>query len=100
MKRAFTSGLYIGMFGLALLAAGCSTYYKVTDPASGKVYYTDDIKSDKKAGAIKFEDARNKSMVTLQNSEVKEISDDEYKAAMKASETAPADKPAQNSQPQ
>jgi uncharacterized protein YceK len=59
--------------------AGCASYYKVTDPASGRVYYTDDI--DKKAsGAIEFKDEVTKSQVTLPTSEVMEITEDQYKA--------------------
>jgi len=96
MNRMIKSGLYAVVFGLAFVAMGCSStsYYKITDPASGNVYYTSDIKSDKNVGSVKFLDERSKSVVTLQNSEIKEISDEEYKAAMSAPKTTPAEKPA------
>jgi len=64
---------------------GCSSYYQVKDPDSGSLYYTKDY--DKvKSGAIKFKDAKTGSEVTLQSSEVKEISSDEYKKAVEDKE--------------
>jgi hypothetical protein len=40
------------------MAAGCSTsYYRVTDPESGKTYYTNKIEKAVQGGAVKFEDA-------------------------------------------
>jgi uncharacterized protein YceK len=58
---------------------GCASYYKITDPASGKVYYTEDI--DKTgSGTILFKDEVTKSQVTLPTSEVLEITEDQYKA--------------------
>jgi hypothetical protein len=94
MKRTFVSNLYVVVFGCALLATGCaSTYYKVTDPASGKVFYTEEVKAES-SGAVKLKDARSKAVVTLQNSEVIEISEDQYKAGLAAPVSAPAVAPA------
>ena len=83
------------VFGLVLVVTGCASYYRVTDPQSGSVYYTEKVNTEK-GGAVKLQDARSGSMVTLQNSEVKEISKKEYKAglAAPASKEAPAPKPA------
>jgi hypothetical protein len=68
--------------GMAGLLAGCgSDYYRVNDPAGEKQYYTKDIKQTR-AGAITFKDEKTGSVVTLQSSEVKEISKDEFKAAV------------------
>ena len=68
--------------GLALVLAACGSYYKVTDPGSGRIYYTKEV--DKApAGAIRFEDAGTGSEVTLQSSEVKEITSDEFEGATK-----------------
>jgi hypothetical protein len=53
----------------------------VNDPAGDKQYYTKDIKQTK-SGAITFKDEKSGSVVTLQSSEVKEISKDEFKAAV------------------
>jgi hypothetical protein len=64
---------------------GCGGYYMVKDPASGSVYYTTKIK-DEKGGAIKFEDKKTQTSVTLQNSEVKKMSKKEFKSALEAKE--------------
>ena len=74
--------------GLMVTAGGCTTYYKVTDPASGQNYYTTKVKDKGATGAIKFEDQKTGSTVTLQSSQVKEISSEEYKSALKQ-QTAP-----------
>ena len=58
--------------------AGCGSYYKVTDPASKSIYYTNDI-DQMKNGAVKFKDAKTGSNITLQSSEVKEIDSKEFK---------------------
>jgi uncharacterized protein YceK len=62
---------------------GCGSYYKVTDPTSKNIYYTEDIDQIKN-GAIKFKDARAGSQVTLQSSEIKEINSKEFEEAIKA----------------
>ena len=72
--------------GMAGLLAGCGgNHYRVNDPAGTKEYYTSDIEKTK-AGAITFKDEKSGSEVTLQSSEVKEISEDEFKAAVKPEE--------------
>lgn len=63
------------------LLGGCSHYYKVNDPAGNKEYYTKDIDRSR-GGAVKIKDARTGAVVTLQSSEVKEISAEEYDAAV------------------
>jgi len=64
---------------LALLLAGCASYYKVTDPTSGKNYYAKSVK-EKSDGSVRFKDESTGGNVTLQSSEVLEISKDEFKA--------------------
>jgi hypothetical protein len=71
--------------GMAGLLTGCGNYYRVNDPAGDRMYYTSDIE-EKKTGAITFKDEKSGSVVTLQSSEVKEISRDEYKEAVKPEE--------------
>lgn len=93
MKRFIANGWFVVVLGSALLAAGCASYYKVTDPQSGRVYYTEEVESDR-SGMVKLKDARSGSSVTLQSSEVKEISSDEYKAGLAAPATTPAPAPA------
>ena len=83
MKRIIANGLSVVVLGLVILVAGCASHYKVKDPQSGNVYYTDKI-DNVRGGAVKLKDARTGNMVTIQNSEVKEISSDEYKAGVTA----------------
>jgi hypothetical protein len=72
--------------------ASCSdNHYRVTDPTSGTTYFTTKISDAGKGGAVKIKDEKSGSIVTLQSSEVKEISEGEYEAGMVAK--APA-KPA------
>ena len=74
----------LGMYticGFMMVMAGCTTYYRVTDPASGKEYYTTNVKDKGRSGAVKITDDKTGSSVTLQSSEVREISEDEYEAA-------------------
>ncbi len=65
------------LFAVVLLAGGCTTYYQIQDPVTGDVYYADDIKT-LDDGAVRFTDAQNGTEVTVQNSDIKEISEDEY----------------------
>ena len=74
--------------GLTMMIAGCTNYYRVTDPSSGKSYYTTKVGDAGRAGAVKIKDQKTGSTVTLQSSEVKEISAEEYEAAIKAAPTA------------
>lgn len=75
--------------GLILVIVGCSSHYRVTDPSSGKTYYTTKIDNAGRAGAVKIKDEKTGSTVTLQSSEVKEISAEEYEAGLKAQPPAP-----------
>jgi hypothetical protein len=72
--------------GMITLVAGCGgNYYRVNDPAGTKEYYTTDIDKTK-AGSITFKDEKSGGVVTLQSSEVKEISEEEFDAAVKPEE--------------
>ena len=86
MKKTIWRSMLIAIFTILLFGtivlSGCASYYKVTDTASGNVYYT--TKIDKaKSGSIKFKDANTGSDVTLQSSEVLKIKKEEYKANTK-----------------
>ncbi|MBW2492867.1 MAG: hypothetical protein JRE65_17145 [Deltaproteobacteria bacterium] len=70
---------------------GCGGYYMVKDPASGNSYYTTKIKEER-GGAIKFEDKKTETSVTLQNSEIKKISKKEFKSALEAKEAPEMEK--------
>jgi hypothetical protein len=60
-----------------LCAAGCTNYYKVTDPSTGKTYYT--TKLDQRGnGAATLTDGRTGEEVNIQNSEISKISKEQY----------------------
>ena len=65
-----------------LLLSGCGGYWMVTDPSTKNVYYTEEVQQSKGSGAVKFMDAKTGTSINLQNSEVKEITKDEFKAAV------------------
>ena len=78
MKKSVALGLAAMII---VLLSGCTTYYKISDPNSDKVFYTTNI--DKmKSGTITFKDAKTKSEVTLPSSAIQEISSDEYDKAV------------------
>jgi hypothetical protein len=95
MKRLIANGWFVAVLGLVLLVTGCASYYKVTDPQTGHVYYTEKV-DYVSGGAVRLMDTRTGSIVTIQNSEVKEISSNDYKAGLAApvSKPAPAAAPA------
>ncbi len=76
MKRALA--LFI-VACASLCLSGCSDYYKIRDPVSGTVYYTNDFEK-KSGGAIRFKDIVTQQLITLNNSEVMRITKDEYRA--------------------
>jgi len=83
--KTTTMALWI-LCGMITLVAGCGgDYYRVNDPAGDRQYYTTDI-DHTKTGAITFKDEKSGSKVTLQSSEVKQISEDEFKSAVKPEE--------------
>ena len=70
--------------GVLLFAAGCTTYYRVTDPTTGKVYYTTELKQD---GSTTLKDARTGDSVTLQNVDVRKVSKEDFEAGKSAPPT-------------
>ena len=66
---------------LSVMIAGCSHYYRVTDPGSGKTYYTTDI--DERSGRVKFKDDKTRNIVILHSAELSELSEEEYGAEVK-----------------
>jgi hypothetical protein len=77
-KRALCRvGNVAALFLVLVLIAGCSSYYKVSDVSTGKVYYTTDI-GHRNGGAVEFKDAKTKSNITLQSSEVQKIDKDQF----------------------
>lgn len=68
--------LWLGVL-CSFVLMGCGSYFKIIDPSTKNEYYTQEMK-ESKSGATKFIDAKTGSEVTLQNTEVKEISKDEF----------------------
>ena len=59
----------------AMTLGGCATYYRVTDPTSGKHYYSrNQPPRVNRGGTVRFMDAKSGAEVTLTSSEVKKIS--------------------------
>jgi hypothetical protein len=72
------SACLVAVLALGLSAAGgCTTHYRVTDPASGNIYYTTKV-THKGGGAIRIKDAATGDQVTLQNSQISKVSKEEY----------------------
>ena len=67
---------------LMLFVVGCTSYYKVTDPATEKTYYTTEVKYYKNSGSVDIKDGKTGARVVLPSSEMKKISEDEYKRAI------------------
>jgi uncharacterized protein YceK len=65
----------------AVLLAGCATYYRVTDPGTGRAYYTEKIQ--RKNGTIMFKDAKTGAEVTMTSSVVMEVSSEEFQKGAK-----------------
>lgn len=64
----------------SVFLVGCAHYYKVSDPGTGKSYYTEDVKRN--GSAVEFKDAQTGGVMTLQNSNVQEIDKQEYEQAV------------------
>ena len=65
-----------------LFASGCTTYYRVTDQATRKAYYTTDI-DRREGGAVQFHDVKSRANVTLQSSEIIEISREAFDSGIR-----------------
>jgi hypothetical protein len=75
-NRRRVCGVFSGVV-LSLSLMGCTSYYRVTDPSSGKIYYTHDV-NNRDTGAVSFKDAGTGDQVTLQNSQVTKVSKEEF----------------------
>ncbi|HTT39781.1 MAG TPA: hypothetical protein VMH32_19200 [Burkholderiales bacterium] len=75
------------MVAVIMLCTSCaaSTYYQVTDPGSGKVFYTQEIKRN--GSAVEFRDAKTGGVVTLQSSEIVHITPQAYNQAVPPPQT-------------
>lgn len=76
MKRA------ILLLSLFLLGACAGHYYRVTDTSSGRVYFTRDVDTKRRSGAVDFKDAKSGAKVTLQSSQVEKITEAQYQQGL------------------
>jgi hypothetical protein len=85
--RRMVAGFWVGVSSAVCLAglAGCTSYYKVHDPTTGKDYYTTDLQK-KSSGASTLKDARTGNTVNLQNSEIEEIKKEEFESGKHAAQ--------------
>lgn len=83
--RSLSAGMVV--LGLALVGGCGSSYYKVSDINTNKVYYTQQLNRSN-TGALSFTNARDGAQITLQNSSVESITKQQYENAK--AEVAPA----------
>jgi hypothetical protein len=69
---------------LLLFATGCTTYYRITDLPTRRTYYTTDVDRTS-SGAVQFYDEKTLSTVTLQSSEIVEITRGAFEEAVRDS---------------
>ena len=81
MRRTILLSCVAGM----LLLSGCATYYRVTDPGTGKEYYTMQVARD--GSAVRFKDAVTSEEVTIQNSRVATITQAQYEQGINPAAT-------------
>jgi hypothetical protein len=67
---------------ILLFAAGCTTYYRITDQSSRRAYYTTDFDRTE-SGAVQFHDVKSRANVTLQSSEIIEISREAFDSGIR-----------------
>lgn len=73
---------------LAFVVSMTACNYRVTDPGSGRVYYTNNIKHYKQSGTIRFKDKLTRQNVTLSSSEYEELSAKEFKLQLEEARKA------------
>jgi len=77
--RFGAQGVVMGMTACVVLLAGCggdSGYFRVRNPGVETTYYTTRIATER--GVVRFKDEQTGDIVTLQSSEVKKISKQEF----------------------
>jgi hypothetical protein len=80
--------LFLAVAAGAAALSGCTSYYKVTDPTTGRVYYTTQLKQ-LDSGAVELTDAGTGGKVSLQNSSVQKINKDRYESGKSTSGEVP-----------
>ena len=60
-----------------LSVTGCASYYRVTQPGSEHVYYTDKV-DRKDSGVVVFKDAATQMEITLPASQIEKITKEQF----------------------
>lgn len=79
-SRSFASVMG-GIVSVVVLAGCGGNYYQITDTQRGKSYYTRDI--DRDDGTVRFRDEASGDDVRLSGSEVREITEQQYRNAVR-----------------
>ena len=69
--------------------SGCASYYRVTEPGSSHVYYTDKV-DRKDSGVVVFKDAATQMEVTLPASQIEKITKEQYDSGKAQAAAMPA----------
>jgi len=67
---------------------GAPSYYKVTEPGSGKDFTTTEVSRKLGGSAIEFKDTKTGATTTLQNSMVLEIDKKTYEAGLASAKSS------------
>jgi hypothetical protein len=65
-----------------LVASGCTSYYRITDQATRRTYFATGYDRTS-SGAVQFYDEKSRADVTLQSSEIVEISEDDFNSGLR-----------------
>jgi hypothetical protein len=79
-----TTGVKTILAAMALsVLCGCASYFRITDTTNGKVYVTDSSSMDRHlGGSLEFKDLKTGDEVTVQNTEVRQISSSDAKTEL------------------
>jgi hypothetical protein len=66
---------------IVLLASGCTSYYRITDQSTRRTYFATGYDTTS-SGAVQFYDEKSRADVTLQSSEIIEISRDDFNSGL------------------
>jgi hypothetical protein len=94
IKACFDQGLYLKgachvFFKTSTILAsvtcvasvGCTSYYRITDQSTRRTYFATGYDRTS-SGAVQFYDEKSRADVTLQSSEIVEISRDEFNSGL------------------
>ena len=66
----------LALLFVALVASGCTTYYRITDKDTGKSYYTTSY--DRQPNNVRFKDHKTRQDMAFPVVDIREVTKDEY----------------------